>query len=442
VQLHIGIDDTDSAKGGCTTYIAARLVETITKMGTQFIDYPNIIRLNPNIPYKTRGNAAVALRLETPKETYNKIQEAVLREIEKDSRFGQADTDPGVVFYKGQPTERIKQFSRRALWDILRDEDAIRILRTSKSSAAAYGSRLGLVGALSAVGQTLHADHTFELIAYRTKENCGKPRKVDEESVKRMDRLTTPRTFNNYDYENSRTLITPHGPDPVLLGIRGETPQTVRNAFMIVKVREPVERWVIFRTNHGTDAHFQNTRLRNQIELDKPVVLRGIVDNQPWRIAGGHVFFTIRRGKLLVDCAAYEPTGIFREQVAGLSSGDDVTVYGAAKKNPASQNPTINLEKIQIHRLVDVFEIENPSCPNCGKRMKSAGRGQGFRCERCSIASSGLEKRRINKPRLVLPGIYLPALKAHRHLTKPLSRCGLEKEKWDRKAPSGRWHYP
>lgn len=442
MQLHIGIDDTDSAKGGCTTYIAARLVETITDMGIHFTDYPNIIRLNPNIPYKTRGNAAVALRVQVPKESYTSVQEAVLHEIEQNSHLGQTDTDPGVVLFKGHPTERIRQFSRRALWDILRDEDAVRILRSSKSSAAAYGSSLGLVGALSAVGQMLTADHTFELIAYRTKENCGTPRRVDENSVKRMDRLTAPKTFNNYDYENSRMLIAPHGPDPVLLGIRGESAEIVRRAFSMVRTHEPIERWVIFRTNHGTEAHFQNTRLKNRIEVDRPVVLRGTVSDEPRRISGGHVFFTLRHRRRLVDCAAYEPTGAFREIVASLVEGDEVTVYGAAKRNPASQNLTINLEKIQIHHLAQKFNIENPTCPICGKHMKSAGRGQGLRCERCSIVSSKLAKRAVRKSRSILPGIYVPALKAHRHLTKPLSRYGQEKNRWDHKAPSGKWHDP
>jgi len=50
VKLHIGFDDTDSPKGGCTTYIAALLVEKLSIMSVSFMDYPNLIRLNPNVP--------------------------------------------------------------------------------------------------------------------------------------------------------------------------------------------------------------------------------------------------------------------------------------------------------------------------------------------------------------------------------------------------------
>ena len=54
--LHIGLDDTDSPEGGCTTYIGARLVEELDALGVRFTDYPNLLRLNPNVPWKTRGN--------------------------------------------------------------------------------------------------------------------------------------------------------------------------------------------------------------------------------------------------------------------------------------------------------------------------------------------------------------------------------------------------
>src|SRR5208283_3283770 len=294
VQLHIGIDDTDSTIGGCTTYVAARLVEIFTKMGYRFLDYPNIIRLNPNIPYKTRGNAALALRLDCSNDASSLVREVAIREIEQTSDLGREGTDPAVVFVKGQPTTEIKQFSRRALWDVLSEKDAIRIIRRAGDSAAAYGARIGLVGALAAVGQTLLHDHTYELIAYRTKSNRGKPRRVDVDSVRRMSRMTAPDTFNSYDFENKRMLVTPHGPDPVLLGIRGETAGAVREAFSAVKIQEPIERWVIFRTNQGTDAHFLSIPKKTPVKPDRAVVVRGATSDLPRRIAGGHVFFTLR----------------------------------------------------------------------------------------------------------------------------------------------------
>ena len=440
MELHIGIDDTDSMKGGCTTYIAARLVEKIARLRIPFIDYPNIIRLNPNIPYKTRGNAAVALRLQIADESYNSILETVLQEIEENSQLGRARTEPAAVFIRGSPTFEIRKFSDRALWDVLSEKEALKIVRGSHGEAAAYGAQLGLVGAMAAVGQTLKRDHTFELVAYRAKENWGTPRRVDEGSVKRMDRSTRPGTFNNYDYDHKRVLITPHGPDPVLLGIRGEDQQIVLRAFRMLIIHEPIERWVTFRTNHGTEAHLQNHP--TALGPNRPVVLMGSVESRASRTPGGHVIFRLRHKGRTIHCAAYEPTGSFRENIAKLIQGDKVTVFGAIREPSGSLPLTVNLEKIHIDHLIEDIRFENPKCPRCRKHMKSAGRSQGFRCERCGMSAPRARKRAVRKQRKLRCGFYIPTPRAQRHLTKPYSRYGREKTSWDRSAPSGFWHSP
>lgn len=442
MKLHIGIDDTDSTRGGCTTYVAARLVEKISNMGGRFIDYPNIVRLNPNIPYKTRGNAAVALRLNIPKKLHSSIQETAIEEVEESSRIGTAGTDPAVVFLNGRPPLKIKQFSRKALWDVVSEREALETLRRYHTVAVAYGTRLGLVGALSAIGQTLDGDHTFELVAYRERKNWGTPRRVDERSVMKMDRHTRLRTFNNYDFDNKRMLVTPHGPDPVLVGIRGESASAVLNAFRMLKIREPMERWTIFRTNHGTDAHLNALHLDGSVKPYRPAVLKGNVINKPERIPGGHVFFTLKYNRGAIRCAAFEPTGRFREIAAKLHQGDEVTVLGGVGERAAGFPLTINLEKLCIHRLAREVLVENPTCPRCKRRLKSAGRGQGFRCEKCSLKAPNVVKKVIGSKRSIRAGLYVTDKKAHRHLTKPLSRYGLEKKSWNHNPPSGIWHVP
>jgi len=442
VELHIGIDDTDSPKGGCTTYIAASLVEKLGHSNIRFIDYPNIIRLNPNIPFKTRGNAAVALRLRIGREVRGLVQETVLEEVEKNSQLGTERTEPAVVFVERKPPPRIRDFARRALANVLDPREALHILKKAQGSAVAYGAECGLVGALAAVGETLDGDHTFELVAYRTRNYLGTPRRIDEDSVKTMDRLTRNWTFNSYDWVNKRVLITPHGPDPVLAGIRGESPDAVLRAFQMLRIREPVERWTIFRTNHGTDAHLKGPARAPDPKPNSPAVVRGVVEARPRRIRGGHVFMDVRCGSALVNCAAFEPTGPLREVVARLLPGDEVTLYGGVKELNAGRPLTINLEKIQIHDLVDDVRLANPACPRCGKRLKSAGSGQGFRCEKCSAKFGKVRKRILAEARELEPGLYLPSLKAQRHLTKPSVRYGREKVRWDHQPPKGIWHCP
>ena len=63
--IHIGFDDTDSPNTMCTTFLAFKIVNSLKKEMVEFLDYPYLIRFNPNIPWKTRGNGAVALSIKT-----------------------------------------------------------------------------------------------------------------------------------------------------------------------------------------------------------------------------------------------------------------------------------------------------------------------------------------------------------------------------------------
>src|SRR2546427_234208 len=58
--LWIGVDDTDSLRGMCTTFLATEIVRDLTA-DFDLIGYPRLVRLNPNIPWKTRGNGAICL---------------------------------------------------------------------------------------------------------------------------------------------------------------------------------------------------------------------------------------------------------------------------------------------------------------------------------------------------------------------------------------------
>jgi tRNA(Ile2) C34 agmatinyltransferase TiaS len=59
-MLHVGIDDTDSLDGGCTTWVAWRVIEEL-QPDFDLIGPPRLVRLNPDVLWKTRGNGAVAL---------------------------------------------------------------------------------------------------------------------------------------------------------------------------------------------------------------------------------------------------------------------------------------------------------------------------------------------------------------------------------------------
>lgn len=426
--LHIGFDDTDSPRMGCTTYVAALIIEEIVRMGVQFVDYPNLIRLNPNVPWKTRGNGALCLRILCEEDLYEDLKNLVIDIIEENSDLEYKGTDPGVVFMRGEIPEEIKVFARKAVQGIVKLKDALNLIKRFRAEAVGYKMRRGIIGGLAAIGETLSGDHTFELITYRKRENWGTPRRIDISSVIEMDRKMRTLTFNNVDPETGRILITPRGPDPILYGIRGESPEAVRLAHEMIRSYEPIERWVIFRTNHGTDAHLKAVNSIKDIRPYHPVIVQGWVAGPPKTIPGGHVIFRVRDDAGAIDCAVYEESGDLRKVARMLTEGDLIRVYGGVRPKSGKNPMTINVEKIEILSLADKVILQNPLCPVCGKRMKSMGRGKGFECYKCGFHGPNLTKVAIKVERNVWPGLYVAPPRSERHLTKPLSRYNLEKE--------------
>jgi len=426
VLLHIGVDDTDSPRGGCTTYIAALLAERLSTV-VEFKDYPNLVRLNPNIPWKTRGNGAVCLRVEVPRDDIPRVQETVLDAVEENSDIGYAKTDPGVVFLQGPLPTDVLSFGERCLHEFVKKSAALKALKLVKGEAVGYGSRRGLIGALAAVGNALMGDHTYEFLAYRRPENRGSLRRVDHNSVLRMDEATKGRTFSNVDWECMRVLITPRGPDPVLVGIRGESPEAVKEAFLQVSLGEDVERWVVFRTNQGTEAHLPPVGKVVAARSHCPIAVEGTVSKVPWSIPGGHVIFGLSDGSGEISVAAYEPSGGLRKVVRELHIGDRLRVFGGVRPAEGDRPLTINLEKLEVLDLAQEVAFVNPPCPDCGRRMESMGKGEGYRCRRCGLREPSGQQVPSPVVRTVERGLYLPPSRSQRHLSKPFSRYGLER---------------
>lgn len=441
LTMHIGLDDTDSTKGGCTTYLTAVLIEQLKKYTVSYVDYPGLIRLNPNVPWKTRGNGALCLRFTFEEQFEQEIKDTAIELWEKHAHINNKGTDPGIVFYTS-PTipEELTAFSKKAETVIVTLEEALALIKKYHAEALGYNSCRGIIGALAAIGETLDCDHTYELIAYRTPENLGTKRRVDKDSIFEMDKQTQPYTYNNVDTEKNRVIITPRGPDPILFGIRGESAEIVKKAFDIVKPLEPVERWVIFRSNQGTDAHLKPIAKLSEVEPYCSVIVKGTVSKSPRLVPVRHVIFSIKDESTEVDCAAYEPTGDLNKIARRLMVGDELEVIGATHKATETKPLTINLEKIQVLKLAQQVQTENPMCPNCGKRLKSMGKNQGYRCEKCGGKYTDLKKKETALPRSVELGLYVTSTRSQRHLTKPLRRYGQEKKCHDTLDLIRDWH--
>jgi tRNA(Ile2)-agmatinylcytidine synthase len=421
-EFHIGIDDTDSVKGGCTTYTATVLFQELSRKGFKPSDFPWLVRLNPNIPWKTRGNGALAIHFFVDEDQIDDVQRVALKTVEATTVSAVRGTDPAVTFLKGQVPDVLREYSTRALHDVLSVGEARAVAKRSGAEVHALMGVRGVIGSMAAIGAGLESvDHTFEIIAYRIRDNLGSPRRIDHESVKLMNSKYGDRTFNNLDPESGRILVSPHGPDPVLLGIRGYSPEDVLGAFNEVRVLEEIEGVMIFRTNQGTDAHLGKARRAVDLKPHQSGVLTGRVENMPRVLRGGHVIFRLKDDSGVIDCAVYRPTGSLAMAARDLLPGDMVRACGGVRGRREGR-PTLNVEKLEVLQLEEKILEVNPTCNNCGGRSESMGRGQGLRCKKCGQRSEYVSKIQVRQERHLQQTIYVPPPRARRHLTVPDSR--------------------
>lgn len=416
MYMYVGIDDTDSQDGMCTTYICSVIIDELKYFGFKVVNYPCLIRLNPFARFKTRGNGATSFKLDVKnEEDLPKVKEIVLKKIQELSQLKDRRTNPGVVFYHGEINAKLKSYSLKVIRGIISIDEAEKFAAKIGADIYKFKNGRGIIGALAAIGCPDY-DKTYEFLAYRMPENYGKKRLIDYDSVFKMNNATYPDTFDNIDEDNDYVAIEPHTPCPILFGIRGESPEAVLNAGKIVRVYEDIEKSAVFQTNQHTDMHLVKANSISDMGKFKCYIVYGMVDDYPSTFSGGHVIFTLGDDSGKIQCAAYEPTKGFRNIIRKLIPGDKVRVFGGIGKKG-----TLNIEKIEILEVAKHRKTINPIC-KCGKRMKSAGRDKGFKCVRCGAKIRDGVKEFIEVKRDLKTGFYEVPPSARRHLSKPLVR--------------------
>ncbi len=432
--LWVGVDDTDSLRGMCTTFLATEIIKDLAQ-DHDLIGYPRLVRLNPSIPWKTRGNGAVCLRVGRgrgrpfpvgeiggvalrafPSGTSTDDIGLVLRRIvallERWAELSDPTTNPGVVVLDRRPPPSL-------YWRAVRDVvplEAVQELLRGRGQWRGFKNQRGLIGACAATAWRPR-DRTYELLAYRARAAWGRVRELDPGSVLEMDRRF-PTTFNNIDPATRHVALAPHSPCPVLFGIRGDDPGTLPTARRVLKGEEP-DCWVIVETNQGTDDHITNDEWRFRPCLSTRLDVT--VAEPPRTIPGGHVLVPAR-GRRSLELAFYEPSKEFRGVGRALHPGDRLRVYGSLRDDLRS----LNVEKVWVRDLAPwVQRSGNPKCPVCGKSMKSIGRDKGFRCIRGHGRARPGSAPMDELPRALRPGWYEPPVYARRHLTKPAKRLGV-----------------
>jgi tRNA(Ile2)-agmatinylcytidine synthase len=433
--MFVAFDDTDSTESMCTTVLATEVIKALR--GYDLIGLPRLVRLNPAVPWKTRGNGALCLRFGigkgdcrmigeidgSPIYSYNKMYQEADRRVVLDTsqrligKLSRTEegASPGLVVSTLKPSQRLYWAAVRG---IVEKEGTLRELYRIGADIVGWEGGRGIIGASAAMAWRPH-DRTYEIITYRRPEKWGTPRELEDDSVREMD-LQCTSTFNNFDHRTGKRVISPHTPCPVLFGVRGDDPRELMTAAFSLRSESPA-RWLMFLSNQGTDDHLI---LSEPTLPDRSYAFFSTVAGPPRTMEGGHVIVPISTSKGLLDCAAYEPTKEFRDVVRALRPGDRLRVFGELRAEPR----TLNLEKLQVIETVEERrKISNPRCPSCSGPTKSMGSGGGYRCKRCGAKNVLLADTEV-VTRGIVPGWYEPPVGARRHLSKPLKRTNLQRQ--------------
>lgn len=369
----------------------------------KLLDFPYLVRLNPNIPWKTRGNASIGIRVKSNREL-EEILEIIWNKsteyTEKISKSKKYNRKPGIAIASSHVDQ---WFYEKAVKDVIPLGLAYDFAQ--KKGIFIRGDR-GIIGSIAALSY-IPRNFTYELITYRPAYEWEKDtREIDFDSVIKYDELYFPNTFANVDYIKKNILIVPHGNDPILYGIRGTSILPLLDGLNIIRTTDKIEMAMLFKTNQGTDSHilqsgkypYQTTELLGKVEK--------IEIKQ-----GGDVILMLNGNIVII----YKETGELNLASKMLREGDLIKVIGAIKPS-VEYGKIIEAERIEIIELNNKV-LRNPRCPKCNEGTESLGKGKGFRCKKCGYKFFR-DKVEVEIERELSIGIY--QTRYYRHLTRPL----------------------
>ncbi len=470
----LAFDNTDGPGGGCTTHLAFHVLLALPELA--LTGMPRLVRLNPNVPWKTRGNGAVVLPLGVPRGPQTRVGELQGHEVlafpeaapilvppaagmpltspaslaSPDSTSPSSPPSPSSSAASPTPSRPSSPSSSEILdrvWGVLQaqsqpgalpgvalfDEappaaaywEAVRTFVPPEASKAALealevphqaaGDGRALVGCLAAAAWP-GPPNSFEFIAYRQPQRWGQPREVDPRPWLGLD--ATGATFHTYDPEALRPCCIPHTPDPVLAGLRGRDPEALLAAalatFPVAAAREPIDGWLLWASNQASGDHVTPVDALAEAPPLGTVAIAATVLTAPTTRQGGHVVVTaLDATGATFEAVAFEPTKSFRDRVRGLIAGDRVRFVGALADG------AVRLEKMEVLHLAPRLRSENPLC-RCGKRMRSKGPSTGFKCPACgAFLPRGALQMVEEKPAVALGWHEVPII-ARRHLHRPV----------------------
>ncbi len=370
--MWLGLDDTDSLDGGCTTLVFHRLLEALPVAHGR----PRLTRLWPFAARRTRGNAALSVEIEADDSIVEWLNEyweeniaplkGEIAESEHSDRQ-QYPSDPGMVLFKEQPPESYYFQAVRQETDFFEG-----------------GHQWGGSGRIGAAASCAWREHniTFEGIAWRSEE-----RVVSEESLSVVDLMEG--TFLCRDPRSERGLVAPRGPCPVMFGVRAISEEIATRATeILIEGSAATIGSRIFATNQASGDHLTGDFVATVSEKKM--------------MRGGHILLNQR-------FLSFNEGGDVNSVAQWLQIGDKFSCKGLIHEG------MVHVEAIKV---LTSQERSRPVC-ECGTRMKSMGKGQGLRCPSCKKTSA--DSWTITERIPPVSGWAQPPADKRRHLAQDLS---------------------
>ncbi|WP_054844336.1 hypothetical protein [Vulcanisaeta souniana] len=99
--LLLGIDDTDWEGGGCTTYVMYSFIKYLDKENhvDSIVGLPRLTRLNPYVPFKTRGgNASLSVIIRVSSEDEARDHVELMESLIDQLTRKEGKTSPGIAY--------------------------------------------------------------------------------------------------------------------------------------------------------------------------------------------------------------------------------------------------------------------------------------------------------------------------------------------------------
>lgn len=470
----LGLDDTDTLAGGCTTLVFHQLLENLPDYIS--ITETRLVRLWPFAKKRTRGNAAMAAQLIFVDADKNEIDDAGEKQKASEKLLAHLDewwnqhiaplhgeveqsvhnnrpqvpTEPGMVWFETKPNDL---FYRMAVAQNV-------TLQQAPEADRSWGSH-GIIGATAAVSWQSEIV-TWEAIAWR-KDNLTE-RQICDNTLSIID--SWQGTFMSRDSRKGRSLIAPRGNCPVLFGVRARDQKTANNAANRLLMAEDTQESLGFRvflTNQASDDHlnelFTGKVVSTKILSRGHVVIKvesdaegqsftkektqGAIENgqqneadeeltsqdnsvqqatseskiseAEGEDANTNANTTENKNLGQVTWMAFSQSGDVKNLAQWLQAGDLVKGKGLVAEDGA-----IHLEKL---KLVEASERNKrrPPCERCGKTVKSQGKNNKLRCPACKNLQENIWIYNPQNP--PSRGWVQPPEDQRRHLSRPL--------KWD-----------